>query len=398
MSKKIHIHFVAKTFYPVKGGLEKSAHRITQSLSTIKGFQLHIYISGVKDFLFKENNFISTHDLREFVLEPYSDRVIKKEPSVPLGEENRVDVLILKNAILDNLNKYPDEYHVIVSFYASTTGFVCQMIADTLGLPHIASIRGSDFSRDLYSAEGLHAIDWVAKRASHIVTTNNEQQQMMGILFARNQNITTIYNAIEKEFSNVQWLHKKTDKIKLFSDSGFSFKKATHILLSTLEILISKQYPIQLHLVGEIEKVCEQYWKNLNIKVKTNQTENFIYYDYLNINDIPKMMLDCHIYVSSTLGEGCSNSRLQALSLGIPIVSTNTGELKDIVSLLGDNPLLELCSPGNLAAFATGLEKMLHTLQTSDCKPDQQYIASIHKLFSLTKERTTWESVIRKSL
>lgn len=407
--KKTHIHFIVKTFPPSAGGLSKSAVRITQSLSSINDFIAHIYVTGVKNFSVATANIVNTYNLKKFLMQPYADlgqvsgegedqtSFLVSKANLE-AEANRVDFLILKNAIEAKIDKYPKDNHIIVSFFVSTTGFVSQNVADTLKIRHIASVRGGDFSRDLFYPAGISAIDSVIKRASHIVTTNDEQREIMGTFFLRKQKITTIYNAISQDFLNEQWVYQQKNKVELTSDSGLSFNKATHLLLRSVENLVKKGYPIQLNLIGDIDASQannKAYWENIRYEYQYKYPENFIFYNHLKILDLKKIMLSSDIYVSSTLDDGCSNGRLQALAIGIPMVSTKTGELKDIVARLGESNYIGLSKPGDLDGFTDCLEKMIVKIQNQTYQQDKQYIEAIKNLFTLSNERVAWEKVIR---
>lgn len=391
INKKTHIYFIIGALYP--GGLGQSAVRILNALSSIEDFIVHIYITGTKDVLTNSGNVINIYNTKEFLLQPYGGL-----QQVPIWEKNRVDFLILKNNIEKNINKYTEDNHVIISFYISTTGFICQIIADSLNISHIASIRGSDFSRDLFRANGMNIVEWVVKRADHIVTTNNEQLGSINTFFSKSKKITTIYNAISQDFLNCKWTYKEKTKVKLFSDCGYSFKKATHILLASVEKLLKKGYLIQLDLIGDIDlsqAKNNSYWKDLRHDYQEKYPESFNFQYHLKSLDLLEIMLGSDIYVSSTLSEGCSNARLQALAIGIPMVSTKTGELQDIISMLGANDHISLSKPGDLNEFTDCLEKMIIKIQNRTCQPDKQYTEAIKNLFTLSNERYAWEKIIR---
>ncbi|MEI8055021.1 MAG: glycosyltransferase family 4 protein [bacterium] len=393
----VHIHLVTKYFFPVGGGMERSVARIAKFLSEVRGFKSYIYVTKVEEPSGESDRIKGTYKLQKALFEPYEEASKAPFSHEAVRENNRLSFLILRNEIEKEIRKTPNDCHIIISFFLSTTGFICQHVSDNLRIPHIACIRGSDFSRDLYSTRefGLNEINWVANRASYIMTTSNDQLETLKYLFSISDNrISTVYNSIGDEFSEYTWKPKKRGVIKLICDSGFLHKKGTHVLLKSFEELINKGYPIQLSMIGKIEKDNENYWNYTIASYKERYNGSFFVYGFMKIFDVLKMFLESDVYCSPTLGEGCSSSRLQALFLGIPIVSTECGELKDIVRTYGKNNFIELCNPGDQEGFTVCLERMIDKLNKL-FYVDKQYIDSIKKTFSVANEKLGWEGVIR---
>jgi len=48
--------------------------------------------------------------------------------------------------------------------------------------------------------------------------------------------------------------------------------------------------------------------------------------------DIQKLLANSDIFIHSSRGEGCSNSIIEALAVGLPVVATNTGGTKEIIA------------------------------------------------------------------
>lgn len=400
----IHIHFVTKTYYPVPGGLEKSAHRIMQALSTNPEFKTHVYVTDVTDF--KEGPGIKNIKKHtDFLLEPYVGR--QEDIFELMGECNRADYLVLKREISQTMLSYSQDQHVIISFYISSTGFTCQHLASQLGLPHIACIRGSDFYRDLHNVKKIKAIEWVIEKATEVVTINEEQARMIHRFFGKSSHVSTLYNSVDIPFLENQWKRRTRETrepkepVVLFSDTGFSYKKGTHILLKAFLDLINKGYPVVLNLAGVLDNKypeCLSYWESVLKEYQSKYPSSFFYHHFLKGRDLLKLMRESDIYCSATLSEGCSNSRIQALAFGIPMMSTACGELKEILEKLGNPPSIVCAEPGDKQGFSDALEDMVKATLSGTEERSLEFTRSLQDLFSPAREKEGWEKVIKKVL
>lgn len=381
---------IAGAIYPAKGGLEKSVVRIANALTSINDFVVHIYLNKAQEIApTAQSNINNLCSIQEFMLRPY------ESTRIPIEEKNRIGFLTIKNKIQEVVDNSPKDKHVIISFSITSRGYTCQLIADTLGIPHVASIRGSDFNRDIHNQLYTAAIDFVVGRANYIVTTNMQQQKLIATLFGAQEKTTTIYNAIDRDFIRENWQHRKRATITLVSDVGFSFKKASHVMLNSFSSLLENGYPIILHLLGEIDEQLCSHWKSKCDYYRNKYPDNFVFHDHVESEQLLQIMLDSDIYVTSTLDEGCSNARMQALSLGVPIVSTNTGEIKDFNGKWGVYHNIELCNAADPGAFTKALEKMLQRVQQNEVTPNLEYVNYIKATFTSQYETFEWERVIR---
>ena len=387
----IHIHLVSNTFFKIAGGMEQSIQRITSVLSQIKGFKVHLYIRNGDNAKITSDYCVSYKNLsylKRNLLEPYkylshgyqSDQYKNREIA-------RIELLAIKNEIEKVKLRYKKDKHVIVSFYISSSGFFSQHVAIALNIPHIASVRGSNFSKDFYGFHNIEVVNFVLKYANHVITTNNTQKNILSN-FCSVEKITTVYNSIENEMLEKKWVRKKKTIVELFSDSGFEYAKGSHILLKSFEILINKVYTIYLKVFGKVETINNNYWEKKYKQLQKLYPCSFFYRGVVNTKEILKNLMDSDIYCSPTLGEGCSNSRLKALSVGIPIVSTSCGEIFDFCSDYKTN-FIRLAQPAEINDFTKSLEKMILKVINNTLKRNEnRYFSLVDTMFGPERERT----------
>src|SRR5262249_30997163 len=145
----------------------------------------------------------------------------------------RLQVLLLRREIHRELINRPADHHLLLSFYLSTAGFVAQHVASEFGLAHVACARGSDVGRDIFTQDGVGAVEFVLRRASCVVTMNLEHRRFIRDIIGRREDVYTIYNAIPPHVRPV-WTRNTSGTVRLVSLGGYSVKKGTNILLKSV--------------------------------------------------------------------------------------------------------------------------------------------------------------------
>ncbi len=129
--------------------------------------------------------------------------------------------------------------------------------------------------------------------------------------------IEIIYNGIDtKTFKP----GKKPKKIKLITVCRLIKRKGLEYL-----ILALKDLDIELDIIGqgpELDNLMKLS-KSLGVKV------NFL--GYVKHDELPKYYKKSSIFVLPSLYEGMSNSILEAMASGLPIITTNTGGTQELI-------------------------------------------------------------------
>lgn len=379
-------HLITHRFLPHPGGLENSVFRIACLIASLPGWTALVYVRS------EENNPGSCNlpsDIKVFRIGS-----LTAEFMAPLGqvdlfhpERFRIDFLQLRNQIEDNL-RIGSGPHVLLSFYISHTGFLAQNIASSLGLAHIACIRGTDFSRDCFDPGLREAVAFVVSKAHRIVTTNEEQRRFVATALDGHDRVVTIYNSVEVEG---RW-HRalQSSRIRLIADCGYSFKKGTHILLSAALFLKSSGISGNLVLCGRTEAAEKAYWNDVR-RNTMHSDEEVTFLDVIDRTQLRELLLSTDIYCSATLGEGCSQGRSAALLLGMPIVSTRCGELTDLARNCRH---IYLSAPGDSAGFAENLIRMCHAIREADFCIDDGAISNARLMLNVSRERKQWTALL----
>ena len=161
---------------------------------------------------------------------------------------------------------------------------------------------------------------------------------------SRDKKIIVIYNAIEPP-------HSMQKKAKIFSN-----KEIIIGTVGTLNVQKGMQYLIAAmpQIIKEFPKVCLEivgdgpYRKNLEKLIRKMKLGSSVKLTGF-IKDIEEEMAKFDIYVQPSLSESFGLAIIEAMSLGLPVVATNTGGIPEVVTTGKSGILVESAKPAALA-------------------------------------------------
>lgn len=175
---------------------------------------------------------------------------------------------------------------------------------------------------------------------------------------------------LRDEFYNAEEWHPKENQIILTSASNVTPYKGLHVLLDALAILKMRFPKIQLRIIGPFLKRgirTRSYVYYLRNKIKKlDLTENVLWLGSLNAKEICKQINQSSVFANSSFIESAGMTVLEAMAIGIPIVSSYTGGTPSFAS-------------GSVLFFQPGDNKML-AFQISRALTDKHIIQSSAKL------------------
>lgn len=306
-------------------------------------------------------------------------------------ERFRLSYLQILRHVQEQVRRAPQAHHVLLSFYLTEVGFVTQQVALAEQLPHIATIRGSDYSRGFFCPDTIGAIEYVLRRADHIVATNEEQRRSMERFFGVRDKVTVIYNSVSRY--PAMWKPKRRPYVQLFSDAGYAYKKGTHILFESFKQLRSEGRPLKLCVVGSTIESERAFWDRARKETEKLFPGDVTLLDYMAVQEIETYLGDSDIYASATLGEGCSQARTRALLTGMPIVTTLCGEIADLSELL-TGCYTARC--GDIAGYTNALRDACVALADPGLLRPLDISADLVSRFSEDVERRQWNHVMHE--
>jgi glycosyltransferase involved in cell wall biosynthesis len=213
------------------------------------------------------------------------------------------------------------KFNLVHAFF----GIPCGYIAMKLGLPYIVSLRGSDvpfynsrFAKlDKLIFQRLSRRVW--QKADAVVANSGDLQKLAKKTFSGE--IVIIPNGVDTKEFRPKKNSRPSSKIKLVSTGRLISRKGYQYLIPALKGL--KNIDLTLVGGGDLRNELEELAKKNKVEI------NFI--GEVGHNKIVNYLQNADIFILPSLNEGMSNSILEAMACGLPIITTDTGGSKELI-------------------------------------------------------------------
>ena len=279
---RIIVHLIAEDTYPSPGGLQLSVARIRRLISQLDNTSADICALSTNCLVAHDPGdgnptltslFADVQAVADPLYNAVDGRFLGAFETVSSRKEwFRLAYLQILRYVQQQLSREPDAQHILLSFYVTDIGFIVQQVALREKLRHIVAIRGSDYSRGFFCPDTIGAVEYVLRRADYVIVTNDEQRKAIKYFFGIHDKITVIYNSVARY--PALWKPKPRPYVQLFSDSGYAYKKGTHILLRAFEQLRKEGLDLKLCVIGSTLGPESAYWERIRKEVKETFPED----------------------------------------------------------------------------------------------------------------------------
>jgi len=198
-------------------------------------------------------------------------------------------------------------------------------------LPYIVSLRGSDVpgfnQRFSFQYIFLKPIIRRVWRNAKAVIANSDGLKKLAQKTYPNCPIDIIYNGIDIE--QFKPARNDKDKLRILCVSRLIERKGIDYLLRSIPPIKERfGNMFEVWIVGEGN--LEQQLKGLTRQLEIADVVSFK--GYVEHGRLPDIYSSSDIFVLPSLSEGMSNTVLEAMASGLPIVTTNTGGTKELIN------------------------------------------------------------------
>ncbi len=235
-----------------------------------------------------------------------------------------------------NLRKQK-RYDLIHAFFGIPGGFLAMF----LGIPYIVSLRGSDvpFYSNKYKLLDLIFFRNLSRyfiwHKAKAVIANSDGLRQLAWKSSPKQKISVIPNGVDIKKFYPDTVSRNRDFTILYN-SRFTERKGIKYLIDAF-IPFNRKYP-ETRLITMSSGNLENEMKGRVKKAGITKQVNFLGYLDPSTAAIAENYRRCHVFILPSLNEGMSNSLLEALASGLPVVVTDTGGTKELVN--NDNGIL----------------------------------------------------------
>lgn len=219
------------------------------------------------------------------------------------------------------------------NFFASILGVMYK-------IPVVTSLRCTWFPKHKLVAERFTT----NRLATLTVANSNTGKEVFIAAGFKPEKMEFIPNCFEKIDPPVE--RRESDVVRVISVGRFVPEKDYNTAIKAIAKAVAANKSIRYDIVGygALEAEVRQAVKDAGIE------------DYVRIlinpNNIPELLRQADIYLSTSISEGTSNAILEAMNANLPIVATNVGDNKCMVQQ-GDNGFLH--SSGDVESIAKSI-------------------------------------------
>ena len=320
----MRILFVNYEYPPIGGGGANANKYLFREFAGFDDLQIDFVTSGLSDVL--EIKDIYPNIKGYFLPVKKKELHFWKEAEVIrfLWQARKQCKKLLRN------NKY-DLCHCFFGFPSGLLGLL-----NRKKVPYIISLRGSDvpgfnvrFQAHYIILTPLFRQIWKKSKA---VIANSNGLRELALQSAPKQQIEIIPNGVDtNEFCPP--IRKNNNTFNVLCVSRLIERKGIHFLLDAWKKFIEKNQNSKLFIVGEGN--MENELRTQAEKLKINSSVEFT--GRLEHEKTVEMYKNADIFVLPSMNEGMSNTILEAMACGLPIVSTGVGGSDELFS---DNAII----------------------------------------------------------
>lgn len=306
---------------PLGGGGSNATKYILEQFS--KGFDVEI-------------DLVTTSSKNYYYTQSISSKVkiyflpIKKK-HLHYWKEREIFEFLIKAILFTRKLFRKKKYNLTHAIFGFPSGFIPFLYRN---LPYIISLRGSDvpgfnvrFNLQYIFLKPLFYLIW--KNAVFTTVNSRELKELAGRTL-KNKTFEIIPNGIDmNEFQGkTQYREDPNSVIKVLTVSRLIKRKRIEDLLHSVKILKKFKMDIDLTIIGEGNN--EMSLKNLAKKL--NIAKNTHFKGYIPHSDLPNYYKEADVFVLPSLNEGMSNTALEALASGLPLILTNVGGSSELIT------------------------------------------------------------------
>ena len=228
---------------------------------------------------------------------------------------------------------HKNNYNLIHAIFGFPSGLIAYLLRRKL--PYLISLRGSDvpgfnkrFSNQYILLRPLFRLIW---EKADLVYTNSAGLRNLALQTTPNQPIHIIYNGVNtNEFTPV--IKKSTSgPLRILCVSRLIERKGINYLIDATAYLEKAGIDCRLRIVGEGNILHDL--RNQVAGLNLNDKVEFI--KRVDHSQLPGYYQEADVFALPSKNEGMSNTVLEAIATGLPIITTETGGTKELMDRNG---------------------------------------------------------------
>ncbi len=220
------------------------------------------------------------------------------------------------------------EWDVIYFSWNSTA--ISYMRLFDLGIPVVISCRGSQINirpQRQGQARYVNLLKQTLKKAAAVHCVSKDILANAVGLGLDPEKAVVIRPAVDPAVFSSVTEEYQNNPIKLITTGSLIWRKGYEYLLMSVKILLDKGIVADLHIIGEGAERSRILFTAQDLGIATQ----VILHGKLPPVEVIQQLRQSDIFVLSSLSEGISNAVLEAMSCGLPVVTTDCGGMREAV-------------------------------------------------------------------
>lgn len=246
--------------------------------------------------------------------------------------------------------KKGEHYDGVHAFFSVPCGFVALLLRWEFGLPYIVSLRGADVPGYAEKFTFVYkiltpTIRHIWKKAVKVVSNSQGLKELALKTYSRKE-ISLIYNGVDTDFFRPDFSKRSKKNPVILCASRLTQRKGLRYAIEGFS-LISKKYPnVTLCIAGGDGDAKEGLHKQVQDLQLEKQVRFFGEYNHASLL---KLQQSSDIFLFPSFNEGMSNSMLEAMASGLPVLMTPTGGAKELITDGENGFLIAFRNPQDIA-------------------------------------------------
>lgn len=325
---RLKVCLITFQYPPEMGGVGVATQRIARNLAR-SGVSVHVIAPG-------------THAVGEPFTVTMEDNVVVHRTHADLG------AYYGDQRPLKDIGSYAVQLHrqenfdVIHGLFLNPSGLVAANVALEIGLPFVASIRGSDWEVMRYSPLLASSARWVIERADLVTSVSSaileDVQKVVDISQKRcipnafdpspfdGRSLKEIGGAMGRKFLKM----KRGGQLVIGTVASIAHKKGHPFLFDAFRLFCDQCPDALLLMVGDFHTNKDRLVLTEQIK-KMGLTNNLFITGRVPHSQVLAWIKEMDIFAFPSLHEGSPNALLEAMACGLPVVATAVGGICDLI-------------------------------------------------------------------
>ena len=254
---------------------------------------------------------------------------------LPVGKKNlhywtQKEIISYSRQAYKHIKKMKEQtqYDLIHAFF----GIPCGAIAYSFRKesPYIVSLRGSDVPgfNERFSFQYIFLKPFIRRvwRNAAAVIANSGGLKELALKTDRAAKIGIIYNGVNIE-DFAQRDNRENEHIVILTVARLIKRKGIDDLIRAVPAIVKGHQNIKVKIIGEGNMGAEL--KALAEKLKVSEYIEFL--GYVPHNEISNYYSTSDVFVLPSRNEGMSNTVLEAMASGLPVITTDTGGTRELI-------------------------------------------------------------------